>query len=508
MALANFFDKISLSAAQRIKNYDRSSFENKLLSTHVAIVYGDNAVGTKEGCVAIDLAVRILARLYPNLQFKDLSNSSKGKAITKLAQTTALNINPVIDINTGEDIDISLVIGSIDGFIPNGKCFYIGSSGWKAFFSITEIKKCGSSLNPFGASGAVCIAGANIFRFLFSEELDHPELDENVCFSLFSQKIDALAEEEPDLPQEVTLAFTLVGTGAIGNAVLWSLLQLAQISGFINLIDDQDVSLTNLQRYILMFQDHKDKSKVMELKKMFAGFSNLIVNPFQNKWQLEIGGLREKDLELLVVALDSKEERLLIQSGLPKKIINAWTSQEDIGVSRHFNFSETVCLSCLYLPKQKQKSESEKIAESLNLPEPQIRQYTANSLPVDESFIFSVAQSLGVEVAELRSFIGKPVQIFYSEGICGERIISLRKQGQDLEVPLAHESVLAGILQAAEIVIESMQLRKNTIEPLTKIDLLRPLHPYIREYEDKNYAGLCICTDEVFIDRYKEKWEV
>lgn len=508
MALANFFDKISLSAAQRIKNYDRSTFENKLLATHVTIVYGDNAVETKEGCVAIDLAVRILARLYPNLQFKDLSNNRNGSTITKVAKTTALDINPVIDISTGDDTDISLVIGTIDGFIPKGKCFYIGSSGWKAFFSITETKRCGGSLNPFGASAAVCISAANIFRFLFSEELDPPELDDNMCFSLFSQKINDVAEEEPELPEEVKLAFTLVGTGAIGNALLWCLLQLDQISGFINLIDDQEVSLTNLQRYILMFQEHRGKSKVMELKKMFADFSNLIINPLQNKWQLEIGRFTQKDLELLVVALDSKEERLLIQSTLPKKIINAWTSQEDIGVSRHFNFKETVCLSCLYLPKKKVKSESEKIAESLNLPEPQIRQYIANSLPVDESFIFSVAQSLEVEVADLRPFIGKPVQIFFSEGICGERIISLSKQGHDLEVPLAHESVLAGILQAAEIVIESMQLRKDRIEPLTKINLLRPLHPYIREDEDKNYAGLCICTDEVFINRYKEKWKL
>lgn len=507
MALANFFDKISLGAAQRIKNYDRSSFESKLLSTHISIVYSNNAVATKEGRVAIDLAVRILARLYPNIHLMDLAKDSIGSAITSAAQATALSINPEIELNGNKDPDICLVVGSLYGFKPKGKPFYIGSTGWKGFFSPNTERACSDNENPFGAGAAVCIAAANIFRFLFSEELNDPLLDGDVCFSVFSQKINAAKEEEPKLPNEVNIGFTLVGTGAIGNAVLWTLLQLNELAGFINLIDDQEVSPSNLQRYILMFQQHKDKSKVLELQKMFDCFPRLNINPLKNKWQSSVGSLTPKDLELLAVALDSKEERLLIQSTLPKKIVNAWTSHEDVGVSRHFNFLETVCLSCLYLPKEKQKSESEKIAEILNLPEIQVRNYIANSLPVDEAFVRSVAQSLTIDVDELRPFIGKPVQIFYSEGICGERIISKTKGVQELEVPLAHESVLAGILQAAEIVIESNQLRKQVIEPLTKINLLKPLHDYLLEDEDKNYARSCICIDSVFTKRYKEKWK-
>jgi hypothetical protein len=90
---------------------------------------------------------------------------------------------------------------------------------------------------------------------------------------------------------------------------------------------------------------------------------------------------------------------------LPKIIINAWTSQQDIGVSRHFNFAESLCLSCLYIPKQKQKSESVKIAESLKMPEIEVRKYIANSIMVDEGFIFMVAQSLSIPVDQLRPFI-------------------------------------------------------------------------------------------------------
>ena len=506
MALANFFDKISLSAAQRIKQYDRSAFQDKLLTTRITIVYGDNAVVTKEGTVALDLVVRILARLYPNLQFFNLAQDARGSAITNALRTTALSINPELTINEGGVPHICLVIGEVRGFTPVGRCFYVGSNGWKALFSVNSALRCGETQNPFGAAAAVCIAAANIFRFVFADELDNPTLDSELCFSVFSQRIEAQDEQEPLLPEEIRLGFTLVGTGAIGNAVLWTLLQLNELSGFINLIDDQDVSLTNLQRYALMSQKHVDKSKVVELKKMFDHFPNLSVNLFPHKWQSVIGSLLPKDLELLMVALDSKEERLLIQAALPKKIINAWTSQQDIGVSRHFNFSDSVCLSCLYLPKQKQKSESVKIAESLKLPEHLVRSYIANSIPVDDAFIFLVAQSLNVDINQLRPYIGKPVQIFFSEGICGERIISSGSGSQDLEVPLAHESILAGILAAAEIVIESVQLRDYEIEPLTKINLLMPIHKFLQEEEGKNAASRCICTDPVFVNRFKEKW--
>jgi molybdopterin/thiamine biosynthesis adenylyltransferase len=507
MALANFFDKISLGAAQRIKNYDRSAFEDKLLATHLAIVYGEDAVGSREGNIALDLAVRILSRLYPNIQLICLVSDEKGAFITKELQTTALNINPELALNEGREPHINLVIGKAAGFIPGvGKCFYVGSNGWKAYFSPSDPLPCGVTQNPFGAATAICFAAGNIFRYLFAEELGQPTLDSDVCFSVFSQKIDAWHEQPPELPSEINLGFTLVGTGAIGNAVLWSLLQLKELSGFINLLDDQDVSLTNLQRYVLMFQEHIEKRKVEQLKMMFAHFEGLRINPFPNKWQTVISRLTQKDLELFVVALDSKEERLRIQSVMPKKIINAWTSQQDIGVSRHFDFAEKVCLSCLYIPNGKQKSESVKIAESLKLPEGLVRSYIANNVPVDESFIFVVSQSLGVDISELRPYVGKPIQIFYSEGICGERIIKAGNGSHDLDVPLAHESILAGILAAAEIIIESAQLRQDQIEPLTKINLLMPLHNFLLEEEFKNTTGRCICVDQMFVNQYRQKW--
>jgi hypothetical protein len=52
--------------------------------------------------------------------------------------------------------------------------------------------------------------------------------------------------------------------------------------------------------------------------------------------------------------------------------------------------------------------------------------------------------------------------------------------------------------------MQNLKGKINLIE--TKIDLMHPIHPYLLEEEDKHYSGRCICQDETFKERYREKW--
>ena len=79
MALANFFDKIHLGAAQILKNYNRSTFETKLLSNCVGLSIGTLALETYEGRVALDLLIRLLARLHPTMASPIHQQISSGK---------------------------------------------------------------------------------------------------------------------------------------------------------------------------------------------------------------------------------------------------------------------------------------------------------------------------------------------------------------------------------------------------------------------------------------------
>lgn len=513
MPLANFFDKISLSASQRIKGYDRSSFEEKLLSTCIGIVYGDNSLETSEGRSALDLAVRIFSRLYPNIKFINLAVGTGSISYTDQLKSLATKINPDINCSDEQIPTVHLVIGEVEGFEEHQTRIYVGSNNWTACFSLTRAQPCHDTNNPFGAGSAVCFGAANVFRYVFRDELEQMPLDSDFCFSAFNQRLVQMDDSQPALPASIAVDFTLVGTGAIGNAVLWGLLELQELRGRMMLIDDQTVSLSNLQRYALMLQDHVDHCKVSVIKELFEKHPELFVETLQDKWQNVARGLAKEQLALLATAVDTTKERLEIQSLLPREILNAWTSPEGIGVSRHLNFAKDVCLSCLYLPTHKVKSDSEKISESLGNAdlEPFIRHYLANKLPIDDHFVAAISQNTGIDAELLSYYKGQPLEIFYSDAICGGRAVRSEanaQTSQDMEVPLAHESILAGLLLGAEIVIRSAQLREAGIEPLTKIDMMHLMHDYLLEAEGKHHTGLCICQDPLFVNRYIDKWSL
>lgn len=512
MALANFFDKINLGASQILKTYDSSAFESKLLAQCICVQFGDDALGSFEGQTALDLLIRLLARLYPNIKLKNIAANGKHDDFVKQLKTLTMQINPVINLDESQEETFVLTVGNTTAINKTENALFIGSDNWKAFYSVSTPQTIGKSHNPFGAAGAVCIACANLFRSIFNDELGNPALDHHVCLCMYNQTIID-NKDAPALPEEITVNFTLIGAGAVGNAALWTLLQIPNAKGQISLIDNQPVSISNLQRYLLMKQEHITFSKVGIISEIFQAKAGIVIQPYPSRWQEVVGTLSIDQLRLLVTALDTGIDRLLVQSTLPEKIINAWTSPECLGVSRHLDFSNEVCLACLYMPTVKVKSESEKIAAALNMPEREdfIRHYLAKNVPIDEQFIVTVSHIGGIDQAKLRQYMNQPVCILYSEGICGGGIVTLNPNSQvpqDMEVPLAHESAMAGILLAAEVIIESLQIRTKPIEALTKINLMRPLHEHLLEKEGKHYSGKCLCQDKIIQKRYSEKWSL
>lgn len=80
------------------------------------------------------------------------------------------------------------------------------------------------------------------------------------------------------------------------------------------------------------------------------------------------------------------------------------------------------------------------------------------------------------------------------------------RTNNNIEVPSAFESALAGILLAAEIVIDAKKLRKEELPTISRINLLRPISKYINENQSKHHIGRCICHDKDFRAVYDEKW--
>lgn len=257
-------------------------------------------------------------------------------------------------------------------------------------------------------------------------------------------------------------------------------------------------------------QHDVNKLKVTQAKE-FMSNSKLIIKEKPFTWEEYMHERKDWLIRNIAVSVDSAKDRIIIQGSLPKKIFNEWTQPASLGVSRHLDFVNEACLTCLYIPDSKRKKLSEVIAESLGLKdqEPLIRKYIATKTPVDNMILSLVSNAKGIPIDQLEAYIGKHMEIFYSEVVCGGILMRLNQKSEEsaqVEVPSAFESALAGILLAAEIVIDAGNLRKKKIPTISKINLLRPLNNHLLEEQHKHHSSRCICKDPVFIKTYKNKW--
>jgi hypothetical protein len=106
--------------------------------------------------------------------------------------------------------------------------------------------------------------------------------------------------------------------------------------------------------------------------------------------------------------------------------------------------------------------------------------------------------------AVLEPFASRPLRELYVEGVCGGAVLPLSRVGapvQEVHVPLAHQSALAGVLLAGQLIATSNDAGPTTTA-VTRIDLLRPLAEYLTQRAQKDPRGICICQDEIYREAY------
>ncbi len=505
MSLANFFDKAALGASSILKNFDPHLFAQSLEGKTVAVVFDSETAQSLEGRIALELSANLLARLYPSVAIQAIGSSAHNfrSALIKVMQ----QINPQINVaDDAENSDICLVFGQTPLKISAPK-IYVGSDGWIARISTRDNLTTGNSDNPFGSAAAACIGVANVFRFLFADQMEAADLDESLTFSLID--LDPLSHS-PSNPQmgKIDLGEShLVGIGAIGNGAVWVLSKIQNLTGTLYLIDHESVELSNLQRYALAYQDGIGTAKVKLAAREWKG--KLKVEPHQLRWAEYLQNRGNWRIGPVAVALDSAADRCAVQSALPKYVLNSWTRGGNLGISRHFFLSEQACLVCLYLPEGRKKNEDELIAEAIGLPKAvrEIRQLLHQNSPVNAQFLNRVAEAFHADPSALMPFQGKTIRSFYTEAVCGGVLLRLGTGNTGtVEVPMAFQSVLAGILLAAELVVESSKLRASRLPTITQIDLLKPMGKFLSVPATKDSRQRCICQDEDYISVFQQKY--
>ena len=499
MALAPFFSKSALSASQILSAVSQDEFIRRVENTRVAIAFAGNASRSVEGRATLELLVNLLARLLPSLGLQGLDKSAQ--AFLPDLERLAVSINPLIEISSDAESTLVVIVGEAE-WKHAGEKLYVGSEGWIAHLSRNKPQSCGQSEIPFGAAAAACIASANVFRFIFRDALPEADLDGEIDFSLWDY--DATRSEPPYGPFSVGEVH-LAGAGAIGNGLLWTLARLPNVSGKIHVIDPEQIDLGNLQRYVLTTHDSPTQLKTQLAEKTFANAS-LKIESHSVKWGTYLAMRGDYEIDTVAVALDSGRARIEVQGSLPRRIFNAWTQRENLGVSRHLDFLNKPCLACLYLPDGEVPHEDAEIALSLKMPGPEalmeIRLLLHTGAPLSPEFVERVAALAGKDPAALASFVDQPLRNLYSGAVCGGLLLDLSGPASPAaEVPMPFQSALAGVMLAAELVAAEFEPSRPTT---TTLNLLRPFPPYLSFPREKRSG--CVCADAVFCKVYDNKW--
>lgn len=490
MALADYFTRSALAASQVLAGFDESTFAERLEQTAVGISAGEDACGRAEGRAALDLSVRLLARLYPKIAIA--VPGSTGEEAAALAR----EINPAIELVDAGAAEAGIVIGEAgDRF---ARSVFAGSDGWDALVDDREPQQVGDSGSPLGAGAAACVAAAGLFRLVFTDE---PRLDRVLRLSTYLAGVGATPKGVADGPWTLPADTVLVGGGAIGQGAAWALGR-APVSGLLWVVDGEPLDLGNLQRYVLGRRRDEGAVKAHLIRQTLPPGTGLQPQGFHGTWETFVGE-HGRRWPLVLVALDSAEDRRAVQSSLPLRIVNAWTQPGDLGVSMHSDFGGGgACVACLYLPAGAAKSDDVIVAEALGIP---ARAADVGTLlhtgdGVTRELLEAIAAGLGADLARLLPFEGQPIRTLYSKGICGGAVLPMGAAGrprEDVHVSLAHQSALAGVLLGAA----ACRLATGDAPELTTVsrfDVMRPVGEREAEPARAGSTGRCLCEDDDF----------
>lgn len=502
MALAEYFKRNAVAASHIIAGFDEQQFAETLSGCRVGVSFASQAALSSEGRNLLDLLVRMLARLYPEIC---LRADARADRVASELRDLALSINPLINVLNGDQASLGLCVGE-DARAVWRTNIYVGSVGWRGLVSSSSARPLGDSDNPFGAGVAAALGAANVFRALFLPGDGVLDLDAQLSVAACINPAYSEAQVGPlDLGQAV-----LVGVGAVGNSALWALSKL-RCNGRLHIVDPEFLETSNLQRYALAAYGDIGNAKVQIAK---AAFSNkLSVTPHQGNWQWFVNS-NGYEWERVLVAVDSARDRRAVQVSLPRWIANAWTQVGDIGVSVHRSFSGSgACVSCLYLPAGQVDSEDAIIGNALRIPDRliQIREllYHNGAVPVD--LLQLIADRLGVSAERILAYSDKTLRSLYVEGICGGAVLPVSGAGahRDMLVPLAHQSVLSGLLLAAALIVErSIPEGHDSSTTITRIDLQKRFGDYAPQRALKDPRNICVCQDPDYLRAYRMKWDL
>jgi hypothetical protein len=303
------------------------------------------------------------------------------------------------------------------------------------------------SIAPDSHSIVVLLAGAYAAGMALHHVLGDrlpiggPSIEEGLTISLR----EIFGQDENWINAKFNLADTyLAGAGAIGNGFLYAL-QHFSVSGLLTIVDPDSVSDGNLNRCVFFSQDDVGKSKSKRLEELAQPhFPNLTLTHEISTLQA-LGKKHDSSnwLKRLIVGVDSRRTRRILQSEIPGEVFDASTTGVVEGVFHHHKQpTEAACLACIYHEAHDELARERHMAETLGVT---LEHITEHYVSADAAFLIHKKYP-HVPLKEIK---GQAYDSLF-KALCSQQTL-LSADNRQVLAPFAFVSVLTGAYLAIEV---------------------------------------------------------
>lgn len=516
MSLPRFIDRAADASLPVLADLTLTAFLDRLSRLTVGISIDAQLSDDPAARSAYLLAVNLAARLYPRLVLRGPDDLRKSGA------DLAASINPAVEVGHSGRVGVGW---SWSRRAPRPGHVHTAASGWNVGIDGAFVGHAPAEAPA--ALAAAAIGAGEIFRTAFADELGPRGRTGLAPFAFNLLTLGAREDDLPSLGEAPAFGRThLAGAGAIGEAVALTLRE-AGATGTLVAVDPESIDLTNLQRYLLALDRHVDARKVAVLTDQLAGTS-IVIEQVATLWGA--GPETQTAIDTILAAVDTVAGRIQLQASLPRRVYNAYTQPLDIGWSRHESFGQDACLTCLYWPTSPRPHRHEVLGAALKADPARVLVYlVAPELPIGQPIppqhirpeidralaahwtSVPLAEDIGRALFDdpyaLTSRADARVDDLYHDLCAGTLLPTVvGERDREVIVPVAHQSALAGIMLATQLlIVEQPQLAAlRPPQPQARFDVFRSAPP--QPLPLARAVG-CICGDDSYIDAYRARWQ-
>jgi hypothetical protein len=358
----------------------------------------------------------------------------------------------------------------------------INSNGWLCRLSSGRIDldvDCSQS-NPVGALAAASLGVTEIFKRLVGLKPSRGLLLEKTTFNLYTYGIDDINPGLP-LPVHLPVNLLIVGSGAIGNGVIYLLSKLT-LEGTCIIVDKQAFGPENIGTSILVGPEDVGKDKAI-----FAA-SSLKGKIQATGFREEIGtftkrlGTEFPYPELALGCLDSIDARHSLQDLWIDKIIDGAISDFACQVSYHPWVDNIACLKCYFRKSASESAESvASRVTGLSL--------ARSSQQLDTITEEDISDAPPEKRAWLHTRIGKQICSVIQEAVLGN--ISDREHQKGFQPSVPFVACMSACMVVTELV-KSVTGWHSDLEPCFQMDMLRG--PAQGQFIPQERRKDCVCV--------------